>query len=207
MSGRLSVEQHIDAVDAFARTLFVRARDSPSISGAVRQLHTTLRHLRVEASDPDSVLGSGTWDHQVNALVDDCGTALRQLESALDDGRRGDQLAGQVRHLRDRIDDFLDGVQLQSQTAIVPVKCDESGLETIKDTVDTVAERVFSRRQGNFGNDEDQLWREFKSELEKEGFSSEVLKKNKVRITSFLVETFANPDRSFYVPTSVSWMP
>jgi len=196
MSGGLSVEQHIDAVDAFARTLFVRARDSPSISDAVRQLHTALRHLRVEASDPDSLLGSGTWDQQINALVDDCGAALRQLEGALDDGRRGDQLAGRVRRLRDRVDDFLDGVQLQSRTAIAPVKCDPSGLETIKDKVDTVAERVFSRRQSSFGNDEDQLWREFKSELEKEGFSSEVLKKNKVVLRAYIRELDAMSSQS-----------
>lgn len=182
MSGGLSVEQHIDAVDAFARTLFLRARDySPSVANAVQQLHIALRHLRVEAADPDSPLSGGSYTQQVAPIVDDCGAALRQLEDALEDGRRGDQIAGRVRGLRERIDGFLDAVQLQSRATIPPAAQDPSSLEGIKDKVDKVAQRVFSRRDSGFPEDEDSLWREFKTELEEEGFSPEVLKKHKVR--------------------------
>lgn len=179
MSGGASVEQKIDAVDAFARTLYVRARDSPSVADAVRQLHIALRHLRVEAADPDSPLSGGAYTHHISPLVDDCGAALRQLEDAIDDGRRADQLAGGVRRLRERIDGFLDAVQLQVRATTVPVDQDQTGLEGIKDKVDDVAKRVFSRRDSGCG-DEDSLWREFKTELENEGFSPEVLRKHKV---------------------------
>ena len=182
MDGGLSVEQHIDAVDAFARTLFIRSRESPSISDAVRQLHIALRHLRVEAADPDSSLRSDSHIYQLRDLVDECGASLRQLEGALDDGRRGDQLAGAVRRLRDRIDDFLDAIQLQSRATIAPVNENQVGLEGIKDKVDAVATRIFARREGTFSDDEDSLWREFKTELENEGFSADVLKRHKVRV-------------------------
>jgi len=187
MSGGLSVEQHIDAVDVFARTLFIRARDDfPSIANAVQQLHVALRHLRVEAADPDSPLSGGSYTHQVAPLIDDCGVALRQLEDALGDGRRGDQAAGRVRRLRERVDGFLDAVQLQTRATIPPATQDESSLEGIKDKVDNVAQRVFSRRDSGFSGDEDGLWREFRSELEKEGFSPEVLRKHKKVLRAYV---------------------
>lgn len=211
MSGGLSVEQHIDAVDAFARTLFVRARDySPSIANAVQQLHNALRHLRVEAADPDSPLSGGSYIHQVAPLVDDCGVALRQLEDALHDGRRGEQIAGRVRRLRERIDGFLDAVQLQSRATIPPAAQDQSSLEGIKDKVDNVAERVFSRRDSGFSEDEDSVWREFKTELEKEGFSPEVLKKHKVRCDPSLCDVthpLLTMSRKFFGHTYVDSTP
>lgn len=211
MSGGLSVEQHIDAVDAFARTLFVRAREySPSVANAVQQLHIALRHLRVEAADPDSPLSGGSYTHQVAPLVDDCGAALRQLEDALHDGRRGEQIAGQVRRLRERIDGFLDAVQLQSRATIPPAAHDQSSLEGIKDKVDTVAQRVFERRDSGFPEDEGSLWREFKTELEKEGFSPEVLKKHKVRCDKSLCDVthpLLTMSRKFFGHTYVDSMP
>lgn len=182
MSGGSPVEQHIDAVDAFARTLHIRAHGSPSVADAVRQLHIALRHLRVEAADPDSPLSGGAYTHQIRPLIDDCGATLRQLEDALEDGRRGDQLAGQVRWLSERIDGFLDAVQLQTRATTVPVDPGQMGLEGIKDKVDDVANRVFSRRDSGY-DDEDELWLEFKTELENEGFSPDVLRKHKVGIT------------------------
>jgi hypothetical protein len=179
MSGGSSVEQHIDAVDAFARTLYVRTRESPAVADAVRQLHIALRHLRVEAADPDSPLSGGAYTSQIRPLVDDCGATLRQLEHVLDDGRRGEQMAGSVRRLRDRIDGFLDAVQLQARATTATVDQDQTGLEGIKDKVDDVAKRVFAHRDSGL-SDQDSLWLEFKTELENEGFSPEVLRRHKV---------------------------
>lgn len=182
--GGPSVEQHIDTVDAFARTLYLRARSSPSVADAVRQLHIALRHLRLETSEPDSPFTSEPYAHEIRLLVDECGASLRQLEGALGDGRRGDQLAGGVRALRERIDGFLDAVLLQDHAVVPSVQSHQRpAIDDIKEKVDKVARKVFSRRDSGFGDDEDRLWLEFSSELEKEGFSPEVLRRHKVRST------------------------
>lgn len=59
--------------------------------------------------------------------------------------------------------------------------------ETIQNKVDSVANRIFSRRrQGSPVSDTaqgDELWQEFQSELVKEGFDHEVLHKNKVSLS------------------------
>lgn len=205
-----SVEQHIDAVDAYARTLFLRTRQSQpfsDVADAVRQLHIALRHLRIEAADPDSLLASqeSIYSRQLRPLVDSCAATLGLLEDALDglddDVDEGDSSRGRLQTAKSRLkgekaslDGFLDAVQLQkSRAAIARVDvADEVDLDRIKDKVDEVAKRVFSRRDSGFvdgdHDDEDRVWQEFKAELEKEGFSSTVLKKHKVRVESVQVD-------------------
>lgn len=195
MSDGPSVVQHIDTVDSYARTLYLRAQTSPLAADAIRQLHVALRHLRIEASDPDSPLSSDSYTNRVQILpiVDECGASLRQLEGALDDGRRADQLAGTVRRLRERIDNFLDAVQLQGQASPPPPAARMNGgsqpsadLDDIKAKVDKVARTVFARRDSGFEDDdgEDRLWHEFQAQLENEGFSRHVLQNHKVRKTA-----------------------
>lgn len=216
MSGGKSV-QHIDAVDAFARTLYLRVQRasaaSPSprlddVANAVQQLHLALRHLRIEASDPDSLLnindvpapaGQSLFARQLNPIVEDCGFALKQLETVLDrlhdddgavDGRIA-AICAKLLNEKTHIDMFLNTVQLHN-----PATRPDGGafdassqttLEGIKDQVDAIATRLFARRGGgSLSDDENSLWKEFKTELEKEGFSPEVLRKHKVRFTSHL---------------------
>lgn len=185
MSGS-PVEQHIDAVDAYARTLFLRTRQDSSLSDvadAVRQLHIALRHLRIEAADADSLLANpeSIYSRQLRPLVDSCANTLGRLEDALDDGTSLTSVRSRLRGERASVDGFLDAVQLQKSKGVVRIDADQGGLEGIKDKVDIVAKRVFSRRDSGFVDDEDRVWKEFKAELENEGFSPTVLKKHKVR--------------------------
>lgn len=201
-----SVEQHIDAVDAYARTLSLRTRQNPDlydITDAVHQLHVALRHLRVEAADADSLLSrpDNVFARQLRPLVDSCANTLGRLEDALDanDGREVDEeddeddaamrrVLRRLRGEKNSLDGFLDAVQLQKSKGVAPpVAADPGDLDRIKDKVDEVAKRVFSRRDSGFEDDEDRVWKEFKAELEKEGFSSTVLKQHKVCLNDFLL--------------------
>jgi hypothetical protein len=226
----------IESLDAFARQLYRRARtaghDFADIATVVRGLHTVLKHLRVEAEDPDSLLNtSPTGDNrnslyarQLAPIVEDCDFTLKQLETILqkyggsgdstDDneasptdgsggrrganGRRGKDVEEREKDMialirtklanqKTNIDIFLDTVQLHN-----PVKArralqntDEEQLDAIKDQVDEIATRLFHRRGTASGqNDDEELWQQFSTELEKAGFSSEVLRNNKVRHTA-----------------------
>lgn len=198
--------EHIDAADAFARTLFLRAKSCPSplfagVAAAVRQLHLALRHLRVEAADPDSLLrraDAPVYTRQLRPLVQDCSFALKQLEAVLENhdvarGRETSGLADRVAAVRSRlatqtasIDMFLDTVQLHNPASnapeLVPLDSSDANLEIIKDKVDDIATRLFRRRdtEGSIVDDQDDKWRDFKSELETEGFSPRVLQQHKV---------------------------
>lgn len=198
MSGT-SVVQHIDAVDAFARTLYVRTTQStvPSLSGdasqAVHNLHNALRDLRVEAADPDSRLNSpdsSTYLKQLNSIVKDSQTTLKQLELVLDlnsrgggpyaDGAAESINAVQVKlvHQKTVIDAFLD--LLQSRDASPTRRRRGPGLEAIKDKVDAIGRRLFRRDSNKTNSGDDKLWKKFKAELVKEGFSSKVLDEHEV---------------------------
>ena len=196
--------QHIDAVDAFARTLYLRTKQIPppafeDVALAVRQLHISLRHLRVEAADKDSPLNqpeSPVYARQLQPIVQDCEFALKQLETVLErhdaapDRKSANALADRIASVRAKVAHeemnvamFLDTVQLRpSQTPTAPVHQDEVGLDAIQQKVDAIATRLFSRPSNtSFSAGDDTLWQDFKSELEKEGFSPQVLHKHKVR--------------------------
>jgi hypothetical protein len=211
MSAGGTTVEHIDAVDAFARTLFLRTKqplsspdgstiDLASVADAVRQLHLALRHLRVEAADPDSLLyaanessqDSSLFANQLRPIVEDCSTALKQLESVLNDAAsasdgaahgRISAVRAKVLNEKSRIDVFLDTVQLRNPANAPPPNPrgpdSQATLEGIKDKVDTVATAIFARRHGDYSDDG--LWKEFQVGLEKEGFAPEVLQKHKVR--------------------------
>ncbi|KAL8371583.1 hypothetical protein RB595_001401 [Gaeumannomyces hyphopodioides] len=83
----------IAEADGLARTLYRRARlagpDFSDIATVVRGLHTVLKHLRVEAEDPDSLLNATQQEHSVYArqlgpIVEDCEFTLKQLDTILE---------------------------------------------------------------------------------------------------------------------------
>lgn len=228
-SAPVSAASAIATVDGFARQLYRRARtagpDFAEIATEVRGLHTVLKHLRVEAEDPDSMLSRAgdapetLYTRKLSFIVEDCDFTLRQLdtilekyggggasgESAVDGGntaassngrgaaepreletRERDMVArlqSKLATLKTDIDIFLDTVQLHN-----PAKARRSldnanlqQLDAIKDKVDAIASRLFRRRGSGGSETEEDMWMQFCHELEAEGFSSEVLMKNKVR--------------------------
>jgi hypothetical protein len=213
MSGATnSTLESIDAVDAFANTLYLRASNTSDsslfdVAATVRQLHIALRHVRIEAADPDSLLNSAAeaslYARQLRPIVEDSGFALKQLEVVLDkygpgavarldaDGTRDrDERIAAIRsklaNERINVEMFLDTVQLHSPVHVLNngayESSSQSSLDGIKDKVDAIAHRLFNRRDSGFSDerDEDDLWQQFKVELEHEGFSPDVLRKHKV---------------------------
>ncbi|KAM5370797.1 hypothetical protein ACJA88_009868 [Fusarium oxysporum] len=213
MSGGSTV-QRIDALDAFARTLYLRAKQSglpfTDVATAVRNLHIALRHLRIEAADQDSVLSnvqassSSVYGRQLEPLVDDCEFTLGQLERHLDkygdgravmpeDERQRNQELSVIKHKlvgdKTSVEMFLDAVQLHAENRPTRVVEGQEGLERIKDVVDEIATKLFrNRNEGSFTEDEDGLWREFKIELEDQGFSPQVLRKHKDVLRAYVRE-------------------
>jgi hypothetical protein len=197
MSGT-SVVQQIDAVDAFARTLYIRSSQStvPSlstdVSQAVRSLHQALRELRIEAADPNSRLNasdSSPYSKQLNSIIKDSQTTLKQLELVLDLNSRGggpyaDSAAEGITavqtklvHQKTVIDAFLDLVRHGDK----PGRRRGPSLDTIKGKVDAIGRRLFRRDSNKSSTGDDKLWKKFKAELIKEGFSSKVLDEHEVR--------------------------
>lgn len=183
--------------------------DFDHVASTVRALRKDLGYLHAEARDPESALnrpgasGQGAvYARQLTSILEDTDFALKQADTMLK--KYGDAGDGQTRRDVDRqerdskldlvgrelasqrtkIDLFLDTVQLHTPTrnrkALEHASSHE--LERIKDKVDSVAARIFRHKAKHSpvdGSDQD-TWKEFRTELEKEGFSSDVLKKNKV---------------------------
>lgn len=177
------------------------------VGSVVRGLHTVLKHLRAEADDPDSLLNSDShgavFSRRIVPVIEDVEFTLRQLETIIKNYGRGPEDGGShaPRRNQDEVEDmialvrtklaehktsidiFLDTVQLNnpSNTRRVVTPADEGPqLDAIKDKVDAIAAKLFKRRSSSIVDTDDDAWQQFKVELEKEGFSSDVLKKNKV---------------------------
>ncbi|KAL7788344.1 hypothetical protein V8C37DRAFT_235458 [Trichoderma ceciliae] len=221
MSGG-SVVQHIDAVDAFARTLYLRTTQStvPSLSTdasqAVRNLHYALRDLRIEAADPDSRLNasdSSTYSKQLNSIVRDSQTTLKQLELVLDLNSRGGgpyadgaaegiaAVQTKLVHQKTVIDAFLDLVQLSSSSPGSSRR--GPGLEYIKEKVDAIGRKLFRRDSNKPAGGDDKLWKRFKAELVKEGFSSKVLDEHEDVLRAYIHEIEAMLSMKDGVPLTV----
>ncbi|KAL7947060.1 hypothetical protein V8C42DRAFT_300740 [Trichoderma barbatum] len=221
MSGT-SVVQHIDAVDAFARTLFVRTTQStvPSLSAdasqAVRNLHHALRDLRIEAADPDSRLNasdSSPYSKQLNSIVKDSQTTLKQLELVLDLNSRGggpyadgaaegiNAVQTKLVHQKTVIDAFLDLVQMTD--ASPSSRHRGPSLEAIKDKVDAIGRRLFRRDSNKTNSGDEKLWKKFKAELVKEGFSSKVLDEHEDVLRAYIQEIESVPSMKDGVPPTV----
>ena len=82
------------------------------------------------------------------------------------------------------IDLFLDTVQLHNPARPrgLAEPASYQQLDAIKDKVDEIGARLFQGRASTGSDDEsdDELWQQFHFELEKSGFSSDVLHRNKV---------------------------
>ncbi|KAK0388356.1 hypothetical protein NLU13_4601 [Sarocladium strictum] len=227
--------EHIDAVDAFARNLYLRLKQFPSsnadpplddVALAVKQLHLALRHLRVEAADRDSPLNrpdsAAVHARQLESLVEDCGFQLKQLDTALAtidiyEGSSSEARTDRLGNLRAKIanektgiDMFLDTIQLRNPADRPAgiVDGSQTGLENIKDKVDAIANSLFAQRArnangANLTDDEDRLWQEFKSELEKEGFSPQVLRRHKEVLRAYIRELETMSQQNGGLPPTV----
>jgi hypothetical protein len=147
---------------------------------------------------------SAAYARQLTSLVEDSDLVLTQVETILkkygDNGNsvapngsrsdvemqerdgRIDVLQKEVTSQKLKIDMFLDTVQLHnpSKNQQVLDNTDDSELDQIKDKVDAVAARLFRSKSSPIEGHKDDMWQEFREELEKEGFSKEVLRENKV---------------------------
>lgn len=114
------------------------------------------------------------------------------------------KLANQKTH----IDIFLDTVQLHNPSGqhrpVDLQNVDDKQQNSIKDKIDLVAQRLFQRRararvMGDVAEDNDEeMWQQFWAELVKEGFSSDVLRKHKVRM---MIQSTCMSHDEFSFPT------
>ncbi|KAI2638306.1 hypothetical protein GGS21DRAFT_510655 [Xylaria nigripes] len=81
----------VESVDILARQLYRRARnagpDFEDVASVVRDLYTVLKHLKVEAGDPESLLTSdksGAHIRQLTPIVKDTEVTLGQLDTILE---------------------------------------------------------------------------------------------------------------------------
>ncbi|OLN87124.1 hypothetical protein CCHL11_08952, partial [Colletotrichum chlorophyti] len=212
----------LGTVDAFARTLFRRAKTAglefADVATAVRRLHTVLKHLKAEAEDPDSLLNSdasSVYVRQLTPLVEDCDFTLKQLDTILEkygeatklEERQRDMVAmirTKLANQKTNIDMFLDTVQLHNPSKAQRIVDEQGGnLDDIKDKVDAIAARLFARRDSGIGDDDEDLWQQFRVELEKEGFSKEVLRKNKEVLRAYIRELEESTSNDATAPPSV----
>lgn len=81
---------------------------------------------------------------------------------------------------------FLDTVQLNHSAQVSKTLDGHGGrLDVILDKVDRIAERMGQKAGSmltSYGNDDKEVWKEFRRELVAEGFSSDVLQRNKVSL-------------------------
>ncbi|KAF6807668.1 hypothetical protein CSOJ01_08032 [Colletotrichum sojae] len=213
----------IGAVDAIARALFRRAKTAgpefADIATVVRRLHTVLKHLKAEAEDPDSLLNAGSsatvYVRQLTPLVEDCDFTFKQLDTILEKYGGADRLEERERDMvamirtklanqKTNIDMFLDTIQLHNPGKAQRIVDEQGGnLDNIKDKVDAIAARLFARRDSGIGDDEEDLWQQFRAELEKEGFSKDVLRKNKEVLRAYIRELEESTGNDATAPPSV----
>ncbi|KAF3065151.1 hypothetical protein GL218_01782 [Daldinia childiae] len=86
------------------------------------------------------------------------------------------------------IDMFLDTVQLHNPSKSHHlVDTNSANLDSIKDKVDFIASRICQRTNSNLSDgNEEELWEQFRDELEQAGFSKDVLRKNQDVIRAYI---------------------
>jgi hypothetical protein len=151
------------------------------------------RQLKSLVEDSDFAL------KQVNTILERCGYfpessrdlaagVVRRDSDLAERVRKADLIRGDVISQTMKIDIFLDTVQLHNPAKVQPAlgNVDDQQMDVIKNKLDAIAAHLFRERkdQSPIEVDEDELWRSFKTELEREGFSPEVLRKNKVGSTA-----------------------
>lgn len=147
----------------------------------LKQLDTILEKYGAYPSDYNNDDGETVrrGDRGANGRIEDRERDMLQLIRT--------KLANQKTH----IDIFLDTVQLHNPANRPTMKLantDDKQQNSIKDKVDIVAQRLFQRRAraraaGDVAEEsEEEMWQQFWTELVKEGFSSDVLRKHKVSL-------------------------
>ncbi|KAL7625933.1 hypothetical protein AAE478_002702 [Parahypoxylon ruwenzoriense] len=85
------------------------------------------------------------------------------------------------------IDMFLDTIQLHNPSkSRRMVDTSSADLDSIKDKVDAIASRICRRKDSNLGDNEEELWERFRDELERAGFSRDILRKNQDVIRAYI---------------------
>jgi len=142
---------------------------------ALKQVNTVLE--RYAGSNSSSSPSGSSREPRVGAT--------RTGSDLAEQARRTDLIRGDVISQTLKIEIFLDTVQLHhpAMAQPAPQNVDGEQMDVIQNKVDAVATRLFRERrnQSPIDIDEEELWQSFKSELEREGFSSEVLRRNKAR--------------------------
>jgi len=182
-----------------------------NLAASVRSFQTVINHLRQEAEDQDSLLHqyrsgddhdsdhgrNAVYVRQLTALLEDSDFTLKQVDTILErygsgsnarhetdaeKGRKIDLIQNNVASQKDKIDLFLDTIQLHNpvKTHNALENTDSRQLDLIKDKVDAVASKIVRARGSPVSDSEEDVWQQFKAELEKEGFSSQVLHDHKV---------------------------
>ncbi|KAI9734414.1 MAG: hypothetical protein M1818_006802 [Claussenomyces sp. TS43310] len=186
------------------------------ISREVRGLHTVLRHLKYEVKAPESVLNrdSSRYANELGPVIGDCHFTLRKLDDLLMKYGRLTEDTGGAARLWDRVrfgstelDElgdirmklinhktsitvFLDTVQLHEsgkQTELLEIQTEQ--LEVILDKVDGIAARMGQRAPSmltTYGDDDKEVWKQFRRELVAEGFSSNVLQQHKDILRAYI---------------------
>ncbi|KAI1393132.1 uncharacterized protein F4822DRAFT_423595 [Hypoxylon trugodes] len=159
--------------------------------------------------------GSGSvYARQLTPILEDSEFALKQLDTILEkysgesgagtqmDGEKGwtllesreremvDLIRSKLVNQKLNIDIFLDTIQLHNPSKSRRiVDTNSADLESIKDKVDAIASRICQRKSSNLAdgnNDEEERWKNFRDELEKAGFSREVVRKNQDVIRAYI---------------------
>lgn len=159
----------------------------PSPTGDPRQHAPYAKQLASLVKDSDSTLnevGSILDRYESDQNARGARAGIVNLLDPVEKARKIKLIEGSVVSQRIRIDIFLDTLQLHNHTKthLVLERADDQQLDMIGKKVDAIANRLFRERARGSPVDgaEDELWHDFKTELEREGFSSEVLWENRV---------------------------
>ncbi|KAI0834535.1 hypothetical protein F5Y06DRAFT_156965 [Hypoxylon sp. FL0890] len=166
-----------DGNAVYARQLTPILEDSQF---ALEQLETILEKKHVGGDGPDGLDGAGGGTRM------DGEKGWMMLESRERD--MIDLIRAKLANQKLSIDMFLDTIQLHNPSkARQMVDTSSANLDSIKDKVDAIASRICQRKNSNLtdGNEEE-LWEKFRDELEREGFSRDVLRKNQDVIRAYI---------------------
>lgn len=151
-----------------------------------RQLMPIIEDCDFTLKQLETILEKYGGSFSSDGSVDDGQTGRNGRRSKEVEAREQDMIAlirTKLANQKTNIDIFLDTVQLHNPVkARQPVQnTNTEQLNQITEKVDAIATRLFRRRGSRDPEDEEELWQQFSTELEKEGFSSDVLRSNKVR--------------------------
>ncbi|KAF4333541.1 hypothetical protein FBEOM_12653 [Fusarium beomiforme] len=196
-----SGSSHLDQLDAILRLVSSSYRrigaygsDFAEVATKLYNLATTLVRLRDEV-----VHIKQSYSLHLHSLIEDWDLAIRRINAILDTHHEDKKVSDEKQpHKGDglrpiesssagkkmAIELLLDSIQLQNPQFYDKRQAD---LEDIKDKVDLIATHLFANREaGSISGENDDLWRHFQVLLEKEGFSPQVLTKNKDVLMTYI---------------------